>query len=72
MPTPVAGMLVGSLVLGTVGGVVGLALGLDAYPPTAWFAVVEVGVPAALVGGLLGLLAGFSMSRLARRRTRVP
>jgi hypothetical protein len=47
-------MLVGCIVFGTVGGVIGLILGLRAYPPTAWFAVLEVGAPAGMVGGLLG------------------
>lgn len=43
-----------------VGGLVGLVLGLRAYPATAWFAVVEVGVgvPAAIGGAVLGALAG--------------
>ena len=46
---------IGALVGGAIGGVVGLVVGLGAYPPTAWFAVVEVGIPAAIVGGALGL-----------------
>ncbi len=46
------------LVLGTVGAVVGLLVGLAAYPPTAWFAVLEVGIPAFVVGTLLGAVAG--------------
>ncbi len=46
------------LVLGTIGAVVGLLVGLGAYPPTAWFAVLEVGIPAFVVGTLLGAVAG--------------
>jgi hypothetical protein len=48
----------GGFALGTVGAVVGLLLGLAAYPPTAWFAVLEVGIPALVVGAVLGAIAG--------------
>ena len=41
--------------------VVGLIVGLHVYPPTAWFAVFELGVPAAIVGALLGLASGLSV-----------
>ena len=33
-------------------------MGLVAYPPTAWFATFEVAIPAAIAGGLVGLVAG--------------
>jgi hypothetical protein len=59
----------GGLVIGTVGAVVGLLVGLSAYPPTAWFAVLEVGIPAFIVGTLLGAAAGTAtlvVRRLAR------
>jgi hypothetical protein len=48
----------GAVCAGVLGGVAGLVLGLRAYPPTAWFAVFEVGIPAALAGAILGLAAG--------------
>ena len=51
-----------TVVFGLVGCVSGLALGLVAHPPTAWFAVLEVGLPSTCVGAVVGLLAG-----LARR-----
>jgi len=51
-------MLVGATAFAIVGGVVGLGLGVIAYPPTAWFAVLEIGVPAGFLGGLLGLASG--------------
>lgn len=50
--------LIGAAVLGTLGGIVGLVVGLHVYAPTAVVAILEVGMPAALAGGLLGLLSG--------------
>ncbi len=51
---------------GITGAVAGLVLGLLAYAPTAWFAVFEVGVPAALVGGLAGAVAAGVVSAYRR------
>ena len=72
LPLPVRCMVVAAVVLGALGGVVGLVLGLASYPPTAWFAVLEVGVPAGLLGGMLGLLAGSAAYALARHRPGSP
>lgn len=58
LPIPVTGMLVGCIVCGVVGGVIGLIIGLRTYVPTAWFAVLEIGIPAGMVGCLLGLFFG--------------
>ena len=41
-----------------IGAVVGLVIGLIVYAPTAPFAVVEIGLPAAIVGGVIGLSTG--------------
>ncbi len=68
MPLPTRFAVIGALVLGIAGGIGGLISGLFAYPPTAWFAVVEVGLPAAVLGGLAGCVVGFLV--LAARRTR--
>ncbi|WGL51356.1 hypothetical protein P5P86_15485 [Nocardioides sp. BP30] len=57
---------VGAAALGAVGGIVGLVLGLRVYLPTAAVAILEVGIPAALVGALIGLLSG-SMVWCGRR-----
>jgi hypothetical protein len=54
-------VLGGMVLAGGVGGVVGLIVGLRVYPPTAWFATFELGVPAAVVGALLGLASGLSV-----------
>jgi hypothetical protein len=48
----------GAAAAGLVGGVVGLVVGLRVHPPTAWFAIFELGLPAAIVGGLVGLASG--------------
>lgn len=56
-----AGLLVG-LVLGAIGG---LIRGLQVHPATAWFAVFELGVPAAIAGALVGLACGLAVT--ARR-----
>jgi hypothetical protein len=69
VPTVQRFAVVGSAVLGVVGALVGLVLGLRAYPPTAWFAVIEVAVPAAVAGGLLGALVGL-VAVVVRRRAR--
>jgi ABC-type uncharacterized transport system permease subunit len=50
--------VVGATACAILGGVVGLVLGLRAYPATAWFAVFEVGVPAGIVGAVVGALVG--------------
>jgi hypothetical protein len=58
LPVAVSAMIIGAVVLGGLGAVVGLVVGLATYPPTAWFAALEVGVPAGVVGWVLGLLVG--------------
>ncbi|GCD92162.1 hypothetical protein [Nocardioides sp. LS1] len=66
LPIPLAGTLVGGVVLGAVGGIIGFVLGLRAHPPTAWFAVLEIGIPVGLVGALLGFLFGLIAQWIAR------
>ena len=58
LPLPLRGAVLGAVVAGLLGGVVGLVLGLLAHPPTAWFAVIEVRLPAAILGGLVGFVVG--------------
>jgi hypothetical protein len=62
-------MVAGAVCAGVLGCVAGLALGLVAYPPTAWFAVFELGIPAAVVGGIVGLVSG-SVALAVRRSLR--
>ncbi|MEO6502368.1 MAG: hypothetical protein ABIQ09_10715 [Jatrophihabitantaceae bacterium] len=40
---------------GAIGLVTGLVWGLIVYAPTAWAAAQAVGIPAAAVGGVIGL-----------------
>ncbi|WP_030527401.1 hypothetical protein [Phycicoccus jejuensis] len=58
LPRPVRLAVAGAIGLGLLGAAVGLVLGLLAYPPTAWFAVLEVGAPSTVLGLVVGLLAG--------------
>ncbi len=59
---------IGAASAGVVGAIVGLVVGLYMYAPTAVFAVVELGLPSALVGALVGLAAALIV--LAGRRFR--
>ena len=68
-PPPVAGSFRGAIASGALGGVVGLIVGLFANPGTAWFAVFELGVPAAILGGVVGFLAGAAAWVFGRGRT---
>jgi hypothetical protein len=54
--------------LGVIGAVAGLLAGLVVYAPTAWFAVFELGVPAAALGGALGLVSGVAAKRVRTAR----
>ncbi len=58
IPMPLRWLVIGGVSAGLLGAVVGLIVGLETYAPTAWFAVFELGIPAAIVGGILGLAAG--------------
>jgi len=58
LPLPVRWAIVGMVSVGVVGAIAGLVIGLRAYAPTAPFAVVELGLPAAVVGGVVGLAGG--------------
>jgi hypothetical protein len=49
---------VGALALGLLGAVAGLAIGLHIDVNTAWFGIFELGIPATIVGGGFGFIAG--------------
>jgi hypothetical protein len=69
LPLPVRWALVGTASMGIIGGTVGLVIGILVYPPTAPFAVVELGLPSAIVGGVASLAAG-AVVAAGRRVTR--
>jgi Na+/glutamate symporter len=54
----VVGMAIGLLTLGALGCVAGLLVGLQVHPATAVFAAVEIGLPSATVGAVVGLAVG--------------
>jgi hypothetical protein len=58
LPIAVRAGLLSAVVGGWFGGMVGLVVGLAAHPPTAWAAFFELGIPAAVVCGVLGLIGG--------------
>jgi len=60
LPIVSRSVVVGLFSFGAVGCVVGLVLGLRAHWQTAWFAVAEVGAPAALLGAAIGLIVGWT------------
>jgi hypothetical protein len=66
MPIVARFAVVGSVTASLAGGVIGLVLGLLAHPPTAWFAILEVGVPAGGLGAAIGALVGV-VAHVARR-----
>ncbi len=55
---PLLGAAAGAVSLGLLGCVAGLVIGLQVYAPTAWAAMFEIGIPAALLGAIVGLAAG--------------
>jgi hypothetical protein len=70
LPVPLRYAVVGGLLAGIPGCLLGLIVGLNVYLPTAWFATVELGIPIALAGAIVGLLVGSLV--LAHRRPAQP
>jgi ABC-type uncharacterized transport system permease subunit len=48
--------------MGIIGTIVGLIVGLLANPLTAWFAMFELGIPAAIAGGVVSLIAALILT----------
>jgi hypothetical protein len=58
LPTPLKYAVASAAGFSLLGGIVGLVVGLLANPMTSWFAVFELGIPAGVLGALLGFVAG--------------
>ncbi len=58
-----------ALVCGAAGAIVGVVIGLLDYAPTAWAAALEIGIPAALAGALIGLMIAGLRATMRRART---
>jgi len=72
LAVPARWALVGATCAGVIGALAGLVVGLFAYAPTAPFAPFELGVPAAIVGGVGGLMVagGVAVARWLLRSDR--
>ena len=66
MSLPARWTLICAAVGGGLGVVAGVIVGLFAYPPTALFAGIEIGIPATLLGAVLGITAA-GMATAGRR-----
>lgn len=75
LPLLVRWAIAGAACAAVIGGIAGLVIGLRVYAPTAAFAVVELGLPAGMAGGAVGLAAGLIVKaggRLMRHDERSP
>jgi len=70
LPRPAAWALVGAGSAALIGAIAGLIIGLFVYAPTAWFAAIELGLPAAVVGAVVGALVGTIGALTGRPRKR--
>jgi len=55
------------ILCGAVGGIVGLIVGLYANPGTAWFAVIELGLPTFVSGCFIGFFVALIWQGVRRR-----
>jgi len=79
-PQAIRWAVLGAASVGTVGAMVGLMVGLHVSLWTAPVAMIELGLPATIVGGVVGFVLGslaagvrrISRSRLRPQKTRQP
>lgn len=60
--------VVGAGSAGAAGAVAGLTIGLIVHAPTAPFALVELALPSAVIGGIAGLVAGAGVAVVRKVR----
>ncbi|MBB2891346.1 hypothetical protein [Flexivirga oryzae] len=70
--TPVRYLVYGFVGCGFVGVAVGTVIGLRVHALTAWAAAVEVGLPSAALGAVIGGLVGCVVAAAGRLRPRHP
>ncbi len=66
LPIVPRSLVLGAVIAGAFGVVAGLIIGLYTYAPTAPFAMVELGLPAAFCGGLISLVVGLLLKAAQR------
>ncbi len=64
------GAYVGGAACGVIGLTAGLVMGLLAYPPTAWAASIEIGLPATILGVIVGMGVGALLASWRRLTAR--
>jgi hypothetical protein len=69
-PSPRNCGLAATMLAGGAGAIAGLVVGLHVHVATAWAAMFEIGIPAAVAGGMTGFLVGCVLA-VARRHGRV-
>jgi hypothetical protein len=67
---PEQGVGIGTICLGSLGAIAGLIQGLRVHPATAWFAVFELGLPAALAGAVIGAIIGLAARMIVWLKSR--
>jgi hypothetical protein len=71
LPRPWRWAIAGAASAGLIGAITGLVIGLRVYAPTAAFAVVELGLPAAVAGAVAGGVAGLVVSAVVTAGRRI-
>lgn len=71
-PSPRNCAIAGMLLAGGVGAITGLYVGLRVYAATAYFAMFELGLPAALAGAAVGFIVGCVLAMAHPRRRSGP
>jgi hypothetical protein len=72
LPLPTRCGVIGGALLGGIGLVLGFVIGLFVYAPTAAFAALELGIPATVVGEVVGFTVGGLVALGRRMKQREP